>query len=110
MNYIINRKLAAQYGIREAMVLGRIRSELLARELMNYPRRAGKHWCRMSYKMLSVKIPVLTEDSAGRILRRLVFLGILQRGIHNDSCFDHTASYTFTEYGKAIVEEAYERA
>ena len=110
MNYIINRKLAAQYGIREAMVLCRIRSELLARELMNYPRRAGKHWCRMSYKMLSVKIPVLTEDSAGRILRRLVSLGILQRGIHNDSCFDHTASYTFTEYGKAIVEEAYERA
>ena len=110
MNFIVNRKLAVKYGVKEAMVLNRIRAELLAREVMNYPKRAGKHWCRMSYKMLSVKIPVLTEDSAGRILRRLVSLGILQRGIHNDSCFDHTASYTFTEYGKAIVEEAYERA
>jgi len=109
MNYIINCKLALQYGLKEAMVISRIRSEILAREMMNYTRHEGKHWSRMSYKMLSVKLPVLTVSSAGRILRKLVTLGILQRGIHNDSCFDHTASYTFTEYGKAIVEEAYER-
>ena len=109
MNYIVNRKLALKYGVREAMVLNKIRAELIARELMNYPRRAGKHWCRMSYKMLSLKLPVLTVSSAGRILRKLVAVGVLQRGIHNDSSFDHTSSYTFTEYGKAVMEDAYGR-
>ena len=82
MNFIVNRKLAVKYGVREAMVLNRIRAELLAREVMNYPKRAGKHWCRMSYKVLAAKLPVLTEYSAGRILRKLVALGLLQRGIH----------------------------
>ena len=76
---------------------------------MHYPKRAGKHWCRMSYKVLATKLPVLPEYSAGRILRKLVALGLLHRGFLNDNCFDHTASYTFTEYGKAIVEDAYAR-
>ena len=55
MNFIINRKLAVKYGVREAMVLNGIRAELLAREAMNYPKRAGRHWCRMSYKVLAAK-------------------------------------------------------
>ena len=109
MNFIVNRKLAVKYGVKEAMVLNRIRAELLAREVMNYPKRAGKHWCRMSYKVLAAKLPVLTEYSAGRILRKLVALGLLQKGVHNDNCFDHTAFYTFTEYGHTIVEDAYAR-
>lgn len=109
MNFIVNRKLAVKYGVKEAMVLNRIRAELLAREVMHYPKRAGKHWCRMSYKVLAAKLPVLTVSSAGRILRKLVALGLLQKGVHNDNCFDHTASYTFTEYGRAIVEDAYAR-
>ena len=53
MNFIVNRKLAVKYGVKEAMVLNRIRAELLAREVMHYPKRAGKHWCRMSYKVLA---------------------------------------------------------
>ena len=70
MNFLVNRKLAVKYGVREAMVLNKIRAELLAREVMNYPKRAGKHWCRMSYKVLAAKLPVLTVSSAGRILRK----------------------------------------
>ena len=109
MNFIVNRKLAVKYGVKEAMVLHRIRAELIAREVVNSPRQGGKHWCRMSYKVLAARVPVLTASSAGRILRKLVAIGILQKGCHNDSPFDHTASYTFTEYGRAIVEDAYER-
>ena len=104
MNHIINDRLAVRFGIKEALILHEIYSALLACKQADRPKYRGKYWYRASYRMISAELPMLSRGSAGRVLRRLVRLGILLRMECNESRFDRTASYTFTEFGEMLMK------
>lgn len=107
MDFYINSTLAQKYGIKEAIVLDVIDEELFKREEKNAPRICGKCFLRMSAKMLSAKVPMLTVSSANRVLKHLVDAGILASAELNATPFDRTRSYTFTDYGECVMDAAY---
>lgn len=107
MDFYINGNLAMRFGIREAMVLDVIYDDISHQDEDDDPKISGRHWCRMSRRMLTARLPMLTEDNARRTLKHLVDEGIIIKSEHNGSRFDRTASYTFTEFGRTVMEHAY---
>lgn len=108
MNYVINASLAHMLGFNCAMVLQLICEDIVGKsDNGEEPDICGDYWCRVSHKMLSAKLPILTEDTARRALENLVAFGILKKKELNKSRFDRTASYTLTEYGLEVMVSAH---
>lgn len=63
----------------------------------------GSNWCRCSLKSMTIKYPYLTRNMAGTAVRRLIDQGIIIKACLNDSRFDHTNWYAFTEYGARLM-------
>ena len=109
MEYKINKKLAEKLGLRDALVLSEIYENLEWQKESKCPLIEGVHWYRASYKVMSARFPILSLDMARGVFERLVVKGILRKAEHNVSRFDRTASYALTEYGRALLEECYDR-
>ena len=107
MDFYVNSALAQRYGIKEAIVLDVIDEEICNKEQRRESKIYGSYFCRMSAKMLSANVPMITKSSAARVLRYLVDEGVLSRARYNAHPFDMTYSYTFTEYGRCVMEAAY---
>lgn len=108
MEYKINKKLAEKLGLRDALVLSEIYENLEWQKESKSPLIEGVHWYRASYKIMSARFPILSPEMARGVFERLVAKGILRKSEHNVSRFDRTASYTLTEYGRALLEECYD--
>ena len=63
-----------------------------------------KKWYRCSYKTVWAMFPFMKQGTPSYAIKKLVKDGILSRTEHNESRFDRTFSYSFTEYGKALME------
>lgn len=66
---------------------------------------AGKTWVRASRKMLSAVMPYLTVHKVRTALRKLKGAGIITQSELNDSRFDRTAWYSFTDFGRLLMAE-----
>jgi len=64
----------------------------------------GDIWIRMGHRQLSLLIPYLTPHMTKSALRRLVEAGILRTCDFNNSPFDHTYWYAFTDYGTRLMQ------
>ena len=109
MVYQINRKLAEMFGLRDALVLTEIYEQLKMQAELEAPLIEGEYWYRASHKVMSARFPILSPNMARGVFTRLVTKGILRKAEHNASRFDRTASYALTEYGRALLEECYDR-
>ena len=99
INY--SMKMATRFGINSA---------LIASHLYDVRKTEGKvhqkkTWVRCSQKTLTAVFPFLGKSAVANALKRLTNHGILLKCEYNDSRFDHTLSYSFTDYGKAMMEE-----
>ena len=66
----------------------------------------GREWTRVSQKMMSADIPCLTVDMIANAVKRLKDKGYIKVSRFNDSKFDHTNWYAFTDYGlEAMLKE-----
>jgi hypothetical protein len=63
----------------------------------------GNHWIRMGHRQLSVLIPYLTPHMTKSALSRLVKAGVVRTFNFNDSPFDHTYWYAFTDFGAQLM-------
>jgi hypothetical protein len=63
----------------------------------------GEVWVRMGHKTLALYAPYLTPHMAKRALRKLVDKKICRTEKLNDSPFDHTLWYAFTDYGHQLM-------
>ena len=94
-------KIAARYGINSALVAGFMWNEIKE----NGTECQGKEWIRCSQNTLCVVFPFMGKKAVSNALKRLLKTGILKKSEYNESCFDRTASYAFTEYGEAFMSE-----
>ncbi len=104
---IYSDKISTLCGINSALVAGYIWTE--SKE--NASQFQGRDWVRCSKKCLCVVFPFMGEKAVSCALKRLVNAGILKKCEHNESIFDHTASYAFTEIGERLMleeKDAYE--
>lgn len=94
-------KISILCGINAALIAGYIWNE--SKE--NAVQFQGKDWIRCSKRNLCVIFPFIGGKAVSNALKKLVNAGILKKCEYNDSSFDRTASYAFTEIGEAFMTE-----
>lgn len=101
-----NAGLAERYGVTAALLLEHIWKEVKGNEFHRRCRYGGNTWMRCSRKEFTAHMPYLSRGMVTGGIGRLKKAGILVQGEHNESRFDRTAWYVFTEYGKKVMEES----
>ena len=99
VNY--STKIATRFGITTALVAAYLYKEMQTTGRENHERL----WVRCSRKTLTAVYPFMGEKAAANALKRLTKHGVLLKYEYNDSRFDRTLSFAFTDYGKAMMEE-----
>ena len=92
-----NEDVAMMCGLKEAVLASFLWDLMLRDDEAVY--RYGKMWTRISQRGISVHLPYMSERVISRAARKLRDKGILAIEKINDSKFDHTYSYAFTEFG-----------
>ena len=92
-----NEDVAMMCGLKEAVLASFLWDLMLRDDEAVY--RYGKMWTRISQRGISVHLPYMSERVISRAARKLRDKGILTIEKINDSKFDHTYSYAFTEFG-----------
>ena len=95
--------IAMMCGLKEA-VLATFLYNLIAKD-DDVMYRYGRLWSRISQKSISVHLPFMSVYSISRAARKLEEKGIIAIDEYNASRFDHTHSYSFTEFGDEIMSD-----
>ena len=98
--------IAEAYGVTAALLAEHIWREVKENEFHRRCNYAGNVWMRCSRRAFLVPMPYLTKGMVNGGIRKLKRAGILVQGEYNDSRFDRTAWYAFTEYGRRMMEES----
>lgn len=67
--------------------------------------RFNHFWVRCSHLMMTGEYPFMSIHMAKRAVKILRKKNIIKKADFNISKFDHTSWYTFTDYGKKLMEE-----
>ena len=98
-----NDNIAMVAGV-NAGIIAELLDDILKDYLENVCSEYGKQWCRCSYKTMIVYCPFLSIDQAKGAVYALKKKGIISTAKFNDTKFDHTNWYAFTEYGRHLLE------
>lgn len=101
-----NNKILCKHGVNAAVI-----ADYIWREKENTGFEIHKRkWLRCSRKQMTAVYPFLKLGSVDYAVNKLLRAGIINKGELNESKFDRTLSYSFTPYGKTIMEsgEMYE--
>jgi DNA-binding transcriptional regulator PaaX len=96
MNHIVYTDVARKCGIRAALVCAYLWQQHTKLE-------SSKSWLRISQKSMTVAMPFLSERTIRRAVKELDESGVLRRKEKNDSAYDRTHSYRFTDYGRNLM-------
>lgn len=96
--------IAEKYGIKAAVVAQFIWESINEKNYDgNQYFHDEKYWCRCSVKMMSVYMPFFSEHMLKDALQLLLKKRLIRKGRFNQSGFDKTNWYTFTEFGEKIM-------
>lgn len=101
-----NSGIAERFGVTAALLLEHIWKEVKENEFHKRYSYEGRTWMRSSKKAFTAHMPYLSGSMVKCGIGRLVKAGLLVQGEHNESRFDRTAWYAFTEYGRKVMEES----
>ena len=101
MTITYSTKMATRFGINIALVAAYLYKEMQTNGKEAHERR----WVRCSRRKLTAVYPFMGEKAVANALKRLTVYGLLLKYEYNDSRFDRTLSFSFTDYGKAMMEE-----
>jgi hypothetical protein len=102
---VFNTEVAKRFGINAAVVAEYLWTMKGLNESNDQCKIKGKTWVRCSRRMFTTILPYMTKNMARRALERLMDNGIITIGEFNNSKFDRTGWYTFTEFGQFLMEE-----
>ncbi len=100
MNCNYNSKIAVKLGVNSALAADYLYTAMKTESI----RREKKDWVKCSGVKLSAVYPHMKRRAASGALKRLVENGVLIRQAINKRVFDSTFFYSFTEYGKTLIE------
>ena len=104
--HLLCPSLARRYGVHAALVVKHIWDEVCAKERAGRCSFAGRTWMRSSQMMFTAIMPYMTKNMVRRALERLMKRGVIVRGEFGDSRFDRTSWYTFTQFGRLLMQES----
>lgn len=98
-----NENIAMVAGV-NAGIIAELFNDILKDELEDVCFEYGKRWCRCSFKTMAVYCPYLSINQIKGAVYEMKAKGIITKGRFNATKFDHTNWYSFTEYGKHLLE------
>ena len=99
-------EIAKKYGV-NAAVLACFLWDCIEQKSTESPQlHEGKVWVRCSVQMMTSFSPFLSYDEIRYALKRLVKGRVLTKGQFNESRFDRTNWYAFTEFGQFLMTES----
>lgn len=106
MVHFFDSDIAQKYGV-NAAVLACFLWDCIEEQSTQSPRlHEGKVWVRCSVQMMTGFFPFLTYDEIRYALKQLIRGRVLTKGRFNESRFDRTNWYTFTEFGQFLMSES----
>lgn len=106
MYHTLNISLARRLGVNAALLAQYIWNEVCKKEFAGRDYFEGKYWMRSSQMMFTAVMPYLSKHMVRRALECLMKQGVIVRGKHSDSPFDHTSWYAFTQFGALLMRES----
>ena len=106
MVHFFDSDIAKKYGV-NAAVLACFLWDCIEQKSTESPQlHEGKVWVRCSVQMMPGFFPFLSYDEIRYALKRLVKGRVLTKGQFNESRFDRTNWYAFTEFGQFLMMES----
>lgn len=105
MVHFFHSNIAQKYGVNAAVLADFIRG-CIEEKSTRQPQHEGKVWFRCSVQMLTGFFPFLSYDEIRYALKQLVKGRVLTKGRFNESRFDRTNWYAFTEFGEFLMTES----
>ena len=104
------KNVAMQFGI-PAAVIAEFLWNLYLNEGYDDEKKLfhGCYWCRCSQITLMYEFPFLSRHMIQDALAVLRRKNMIRKGCYNESRFDNTSWWTFTEYGVNMMEAAVPR-
>lgn len=104
MYQLINVQLAVRLGVPQAVAVQCLMDAMDGMLDIEVEVAKGEVWVRMGHKTLALYAPYIAPATAKRALKRLVDRGICKRTNLNESPFDHTYWYAFTDFGHRLMQ------
>ncbi len=104
MYQLIDKGLAVRLGMPAAVAAQCLIEAMEGTLAADVEIAKGEVWVRMGHKTLALHAPYLSPHTAKRALRKLVTQGICRTEKLNESPFDHTHWYAFTDYGYQLIQ------
>lgn len=106
MVHFFDADIAKKYGV-NAAVLACFLWDCIEQKSTESPQlHEDKVWVRCSVQMMTGFFPFLSYDEIRYALKRLVKGRVLTKGQFNESRFDRTNWYAFTEFGQFLMAES----
>lgn len=97
---------AAKYGLTEAVILQNFRHWIGHNQANSKHQHDGKTWTYNSVKAFCVQFPYLTSNQIRRSIESLVAQGVLVRGNYNESAYDKTSWFAFSDEAFSLIDLA----
>lgn len=106
MVHFFHSNIAQKYGVNAAVLADFIWDCIEEKSTRQPQLHEGKVWFRCSVQMLTGFFPFLSYDEIRYALKQLVKVRVLTKGRFNESRFDRTNWYAFTEFGEFLMTES----
>lgn len=106
MVHCFHSDIAKKYGVNAAVLADFIWDCIEEKSIRQPQIYEGKVWFRCSVQMLTGFFPYLSYDEIRFALKRLIKGRVLTKGRFNESRFDRTNWYAFTEFGQFLMSES----
>lgn len=97
--------IAKEYGIIEAILLNHLWFWILKNKANDRNYHDGRYWTYNSTKAFTELFPYLTNRRISTALQHLRDAGVILVGNYNESAYDHTLWYAFSEKGESIMQK-----
>ena len=106
MVHFFDSDIAKKYGVNAAVLVCFLWDCIEQKSTESPQLHEGKVWVRCSVQMMTGFFPFLSYDEIRYALKRLVKGRVLTKGQFNESRFDRTSWYAFTEFGQFLMAES----
>ena len=105
MQHFFDIDIAKEYGILEAILLNNLWFWIEKNKANETNCFDGEYWTYNSTRAFNILFPYATPRKISYALNRLQEEGLIKTGNYNQSAYDRTLWYAFTEKGKSIMQK-----
>ncbi len=102
MKHSFDTEIAKMYGVEIAIMFEMFHFWITKNEANNMNYHDGKYWTFNTQKGMEQLFPYFGESKTRRTLEKMVNLGILVKGNHNENPYNRTLWYAFGETGEKL--------